>query len=48
MNATPQTQRLRIGVDVGGTNSDGVVLDPTRASDPDTGIIASHKAQTTT
>ncbi|KAK9771334.1 hypothetical protein AB5N19_07690 [Seiridium cardinale] len=48
MNATPQKQRLRIGVDVGGTNTDGVVLDPRRASEPDKGIIASHKAPTTT
>ncbi|ORY60195.1 uncharacterized protein BCR38DRAFT_350647 [Pseudomassariella vexata] len=39
---------LRIGVDVGGTNTDGVVLDPTRASDPDKGIMASHKSPTTT
>ncbi|KAK8027063.1 hypothetical protein PG991_004119 [Apiospora marii] len=39
---------LRIGVDVGGTNTDGVILDPTRASEPDKGILASHKAPTTT
>ncbi|KAK8049448.1 hypothetical protein PG994_011178 [Apiospora phragmitis] len=39
---------LRIGIDVGGTNTDGVILDPTRASDPDKGILASHKAPTTT
>lgn len=38
---------LRIGVDVGGTNTDGVVLDPSRASEPDKGLIASHKAPTT-
>lgn len=41
-------RNLRIGVDVGGTNTDGVILDPTRASEPDKGIIASHKAPTTT
>ncbi|KAI1874588.1 hypothetical protein JX265_004796 [Neoarthrinium moseri] len=41
-------RRLRIGVDVGGTNTDGVVLDPSRASEPDKGILASHKAPTTT
>ncbi|KAH8196869.1 hypothetical protein TruAng_008951 [Truncatella angustata] len=41
-------RRLRIGVDVGGTNTDGVILDPTRASEPDKGVIASHKAPTTT
>lgn len=39
---------LRIGVDVGGTNTDGVVLDPSRALEPDKGIIAWHKAPTTT
>ncbi|KAI0176152.1 DUF917-domain-containing protein [Hypoxylon sp. FL1284] len=39
---------LRIGVDVGGTNTDGVVLDPSRALEPDRGIVAWHKAPTTT
>ncbi|RDW94463.1 actin-like ATPase [Coleophoma crateriformis] len=38
---------LRIGVDVGGTNTDGVVLDPLRSSEPDRGILAFHKASTT-
>lgn len=42
------TKKLRIGVDVGGTNTDGVVIDPTRASEPDRGIVAWHKAPTTT
>ncbi|OJD31999.1 hydantoinase protein [Diplodia corticola] len=41
-------KRLRIGVDVGGTNTDGVILDPLRASEPDKGILAWHKAPTTT
>jgi N-methylhydantoinase A/oxoprolinase/acetone carboxylase beta subunit len=41
------TRRLRIGVDVGGTNTDGVILDPARASEADKGIIAWHKAATT-
>ncbi|KAL7797302.1 hypothetical protein V8C37DRAFT_399914 [Trichoderma ceciliae] len=41
-------RHLRIGVDVGGTNTDGVILDPLRASFPDKGIIAWHKAPTTT
>ncbi|KAI9728803.1 MAG: hypothetical protein M1834_007189 [Cirrosporium novae-zelandiae] len=40
-------RNLRIGVDVGGTNTDGVILDPLRASEPDRGIIAWHKAPTT-
>ncbi|KKY16526.1 putative hydantoinase [Diplodia seriata] len=41
-------KRLRIGVDVGGTNTDGVILDPLRASESDKGIVAWHKAPTTT
>ncbi|KAL2884467.1 hypothetical protein SGCOL_000415 [Colletotrichum sp. CLE4] len=44
----PEPRHLRIGVDVGGTNTDGVVLDPSRASEPDKGIIAWHKSPTTT
>ncbi|KAL0941470.1 hydantoinase [Colletotrichum truncatum] len=43
----PRSRHLRIGVDVGGTNTDGVVLDPSRASEPDKGIIAWHKSPTT-
>ncbi|KAF2136315.1 uncharacterized protein K452DRAFT_302854 [Aplosporella prunicola CBS 121167] len=39
---------LRIGVDVGGTNTDGVILDPSRTAEPDRGIVAWHKAPTTT
>ncbi|KAH0321682.1 DUF917-domain-containing protein, partial [Aureobasidium melanogenum] len=39
---------LRIGVDVGGTNTDGVILDPTKASEPGKGVVAWHKAPTTT
>ncbi|KAI1262947.1 hydantoinase [Xylariaceae sp. FL1019] len=42
------SKTLRIGVDVGGTNTDGVILDPSRAAEPDKGIIAWHKAPTTT
>ncbi|ROV94757.1 hypothetical protein VMCG_08855 [Cytospora schulzeri] len=41
-------RRLRIGVDVGGTNTDGVILDPTLTSSPSKGIIAYHKSPTTT
>lgn len=48
MAAVTKGRHLRIGVDVGGTNTDGVVLDPTRSSEPGKGIIASHKAPTTT
>ncbi|KAG9904660.1 DUF917-domain-containing protein, partial [Aureobasidium melanogenum] len=39
---------LRIGVDVGGTSTDGVILDPTKASELGKGIVAWHKAPTTT
>lgn len=31
---------LRIGVDVGGTNTDGVLLDPLAASSSNKGILA--------
>ncbi|GAP86113.1 putative hydantoin utilization protein A [Rosellinia necatrix] len=47
MGSTVAGKTLRIGVDVGGTNTDGVILDPSRASDPDRGILAWHKAPTT-
>ncbi|KAH8881479.1 hypothetical protein GQ53DRAFT_812639 [Thozetella sp. PMI_491] len=48
MGSISETKRLRIGVDVGGTNTDGVVLDPSRSLEPDKGIIAWHKSATTT
>ena len=48
---TANPKRLRIGVDVGGTNTDGVLLDPLAASAPDApagaGILAWHKSATT-
>ncbi|KAI0430617.1 hypothetical protein F5Y09DRAFT_223202 [Xylaria sp. FL1042] len=47
MGSILERKILRIGVDVGGTNTDGVILDPMRASDPNKGIIAWHKAPTT-
>ncbi|OAA55784.1 hydantoinase [Niveomyces insectorum RCEF 264] len=47
-NGSPAPKRLRIGVDVGGTNTDGVILDPARAGEETKGIIAWHKAPTTT
>ncbi|KAL0941345.1 hydantoinase [Colletotrichum truncatum] len=37
----------RIGVDVGGTNTDAAILDITAADTPDRGVLASHKASTT-
>ncbi|KAH6638348.1 hypothetical protein C7974DRAFT_333408 [Boeremia exigua] len=40
-------RNLRIGVDVGGTNTDGVIIDPARSIEADKGIVAWHKAPTT-
>lgn len=37
----------RIGVDVGGTNTDAAILDITAAETPGRGVLASHKASTT-
>ncbi|KAI0450896.1 hypothetical protein F5B21DRAFT_507771 [Xylaria acuta] len=47
MGSAPEHKTLRIGVDVGGTNTDGVIIDPSQASAPNKGIIAWHKAPTT-
>ncbi|KAK8050472.1 hydantoin utilization protein A [Apiospora phragmitis] len=41
-----KTPHLRIGVDVGGTNTDGVILNPEKSSGPDRGIVAWKKAST--
>lgn len=38
---------LRIGVDVGGTNTDGVLIDVTRVSETNRGVLAHFKAPTT-
>ncbi|KAL3423298.1 hydantoinase oxoprolinase [Phlyctema vagabunda] len=38
---------LRIGVDVGGTNTDAVVLDPLEVNTADKGVLAFHKTPTT-
>ncbi|KZO91644.1 hydantoinase/oxoprolinase [Calocera viscosa TUFC12733] len=38
---------LRIGVDVGGTNTDGVLIDVSRTAEPNRGILASFKSPTT-
>ncbi|KAM6478542.1 hypothetical protein HDV62DRAFT_400548 [Trichoderma sp. SZMC 28011] len=48
MGSLSSPKYLRVGVDVGGTNTDGVVIDPSRVSEPDKGILAWHKAATTT
>ncbi|KAJ4409144.1 hypothetical protein N0V82_009557 [Gnomoniopsis sp. IMI 355080] len=42
------SKRLRIGVDVGGTNTDGVIIDPSLTSTTNKGIVAYHKSPTTT
>ncbi|KAE9411054.1 DUF917-domain-containing protein [Gymnopus androsaceus JB14] len=38
---------LRIGIDVGGTNSDGCLLDPSAESSPNRGILSYTKSPTT-
>lgn len=48
MSSIDSPRHLRIGVDVGGTNTDGVILDPLQASSPGKGILAWHKSPTTT
>ncbi|KAF5017349.1 hypothetical protein F66182_10730 [Fusarium sp. NRRL 66182] len=48
MNTTSTTsRRLRVGIDVGGTNTDSVLIDPLHTSGSDRGIIAWHKEPTT-
>ncbi|KAH7027207.1 uncharacterized protein B0I36DRAFT_247777 [Microdochium trichocladiopsis] len=47
-STTPSPAGLyRIGVDVGGTNTDAAILDITSLDSPDRGVLASHKASTT-
>lgn len=48
MATTNEHRRLRIGVDVGGTNTDGVILDPSALASPEQGILTWHKTPTTT
>lgn len=45
---TTTTKRLRIGVDVGGTNTDGCLIDPSLTSTANKGILSYHKSPTTT
>ena len=42
------TSFFRVGVDVGGTNTDAVVVDVTASDSPGRGVLASHKTPTTT
>lgn len=45
--ATVHGKRFRIGVDVGGTNTDSIVLHPGEAKEPHRGIRSSFKTPTT-
>lgn len=47
MGSIALKRSLRIGVDVGGTNTDAVVLDISAVHTPDRGVLASHKSPTT-
>lgn len=42
------TKRLHVGVDVGGTNTDGCLIDPSLTSTATRGILSYHKSPTTT
>ncbi|KAJ4309149.1 hypothetical protein N0V84_011672 [Fusarium piperis] len=48
MTSGTPSRRLRIGIDVGGTNTDGAIIDPSQTSAPDRGVVAWHKEPTTT
>ncbi|RSM15657.1 hypothetical protein CEP52_000750 [Fusarium oligoseptatum] len=48
MSTGAASRRLRIGIDVGGTNTDGAIIDPFQTSAPDRGVVAWHKEPTTT
>lgn len=45
--STKSMSLYRIGVDVGGTNTDAAILDIRAADSPGRGVLASHKAPTT-
>ena len=47
MGSIGPSRHLRIGVDVGGTNTDAIVLDLNESHKPNRGVLASHKAPTT-
>ncbi|KAK7934873.1 d-amino acid hydantoin hydrolase (hydantoinase) [Apiospora marii] len=41
------SKTVRIGVDVGGTNTDAVAINPSQQSEPGRGVLAHHKTPTT-
>lgn len=47
MLSPPSMATLRIGIDVGGTNTDSCLLDPSAESSPNRGILAFTKSPTT-
>ncbi|KAK7890772.1 hypothetical protein LTR67_007981 [Exophiala xenobiotica] len=47
MGSVRPRRALRLGVDVGGTNTDAVLLDLDAADQPHRGVLASHKTPTT-
>ncbi|CZT11410.1 hypothetical protein WAI453_004522 [Rhynchosporium graminicola] len=47
MSSVQMERSLRIGVDVGGTNTDAVIMNMGGADGPDRGIMAFHKCPTT-
>lgn len=47
MGSVRSRRALRLGVDVGGTNTDAVLLDLDAADQPHRGVLASHKTPTT-
>lgn len=47
MGSIQQPRSLRIGVDVGGTNTDAVILDLDAVDRPNRGVLAFHKTPTT-
>ncbi|EXJ88395.1 hypothetical protein A1O1_05325 [Capronia coronata CBS 617.96] len=47
MGSIRQPRALRVGVDVGGTNTDAVILDLDAVDQPNRGVLAWHKTPTT-
>ncbi|KAK4542745.1 hypothetical protein LTR36_006121 [Oleoguttula mirabilis] len=47
MSTGGSIKSVRIGVDVGGTNTDAVAIDPSQQYEPSRGVLAHHKTPTT-